>query len=85
MTETQAPTIICEYCGAPIPKAQIFPMAYRLRYHAACKRKVDRARQAARIGDPLSLTCAHCAGGFIAKRKDAKYCSTRCRTAAHRA
>jgi hypothetical protein len=31
-----------------------------------------------------SLTCTCCGGGFTAGRTDAKYCSTRCRTRAHR-
>jgi hypothetical protein len=33
----------------------------------------------------LSHTCAFCGGLFEAKRRDAKFCSTRCQVAAHRA
>lgn len=37
------------------------------------------------IGDPLQVACSRCATQFTAKRSDAKFCSGRCRTAAHRA
>lgn len=30
-------------------------------------------------------TCGHCGGGLLIARADAKFCSTRCRVAAHRA
>jgi len=32
-----------------------------------------------------TLRCGHCGERFQAKRQDARYCSTRCRVAAHRA
>jgi hypothetical protein len=32
-----------------------------------------------------SLTCEHCGGWFVAKRRDAKYCSDKCSKAAYRA
>lgn len=35
--------------------------------------------------DPLQVACAHCATNFTAKRSDARFCSAKCRTAAHRA
>ena len=37
------------------------------------------------MGDPLQLVCSHCATSFTARRSDAKFCSGKCRTAAHRA
>ncbi len=76
--------MICEYCGAPIPPATIRPMAYRLRYHPTCKREVDRRRHEAHATGAKTLRCAQCDEPFTAKRRDAKYCSPRCRVAAHR-
>ena len=35
--------------------------------------------------EPVTATCQHCGDSFNPKRRDARYCSTRCRTAAHRA
>ena len=34
--------------------------------------------------EPLPLVCVRCGDTFTAKRSDAKYCSSRCRTATHR-
>jgi hypothetical protein len=34
---------------------------------------------------PESRTCAQCGETFAPKRSDARFCSTRCRVAAHRA
>lgn len=33
---------------------------------------------------PLNRSCAHCAETFLASRRDARFCSNRCRQAAHR-
>ena len=32
----------------------------------------------------LNQSCAHCAETFLASRRDARFCSNRCRQAAHR-
>lgn len=83
-----ANTIACEYCGAPLRVTR--DRQYRLKYHPICKRTVDRNRANARrdvTAAPSSTehVCEGCGQTFEAKRKDAKYCSSRCRTAAHRA
>ena len=82
-------TVICEFCGAPIPRSQVLPMAHRLKYHAGCARDVDRLRSAnsSPALDRRTIVCARpsCGATFYAKRRDAKFCSPRCRTAAHRA
>jgi hypothetical protein len=63
-------------------------MALRLKYHPACKREVDRlaalARQTGSTRRDSTRTCDHCGTEFQAKRSNARYCSTRCRVAAHR-
>ena len=33
---------------------------------------------------PLNRSCAHCAETFLASRRDAHFCSSRCRQAAYR-
>jgi hypothetical protein len=35
--------------------------------------------------EPLQVACVHCGKPFTANRSDARFCSGRCRTAAHRA
>lgn len=35
--------------------------------------------------EPRTAVCAYCDGAFTPARRDARYCSGRCRTAAHRA
>jgi hypothetical protein len=35
--------------------------------------------------EPLQVVCGNCGNTFAAKRSDSKFCSGRCRTAAHRA
>ena len=72
--------IVCSYCGAPLLVER--DMAYRLKYHPKCKRDVDRERY--RRPESDGHACDHCGQSFAAKRSDAKYCSPRCRTAAHR-
>jgi hypothetical protein len=59
------------------------------------RRRRERAKRRIEAGflkrtGPLFLvdnhaTCAHCGANFEAKRTTARYCSTRCRVAAHRA
>ena len=46
--------------------------------------KAKRKQRAAVAPDP-STVCEHCGESFIRKRSTARYCSTRCRVAAHRA
>ena len=79
------PTYInCVYCTAPLEVEH--EMAYRLKYHPKCKRDVDRERYH-HNGSGREATrrpCEQCSKMFSAKRSDAKYCSPRCRTAAHR-
>jgi hypothetical protein len=83
MATTQKTFIACEFCGAPVEQ---LPMAYRLKYHPACKRAMDRARaKAATNTSSIHHDCGHCGRQFVSRRRDAKFCSTRCRTAAHRA
>ena len=47
------------------------------------------AEKVAEVAQPtpgqLSHTCTLCGASFAAKRRDAKFCSTRCQVAAHRA
>jgi len=43
-----------------------------------CKGKINQY-------EPLQMVCVHCETGFTATRSDAKFCSAKCRTAAHRA
>jgi len=76
--------LICEFCGAPIPPKQVLPKAYRLKYHAACKREVERLRHGSGSARH-EVRCGQCGELFTAKRLGAKYCSPRCRTAACRA
>jgi hypothetical protein len=81
-----APTIACEFCGAPVRVTS--DKATRLKYHPACKRKVDRLRASARrtaAAAPTDHVCDQCGQPFQAKRRDARYCSPRCRTQASRA
>jgi hypothetical protein len=82
--ETEQTNIICEYCGAPIRRRR--DRDFRLKYHPACKRAVDRARHWVSASTrELHKTCEWCSKEFIAKRSSARFCSTRCRTAHHRA
>jgi hypothetical protein len=37
-----------------------------------------------KIDDPLPFTCGHCGTVFYPQRSSARYCSTKCRVAAHR-
>ncbi len=86
MTESH-PTIACEFCGRPLRVTS--PHATRLRYHATCKREVDRLRHQ-RLRDVVGAgtehthVCDQCGVEFEAKRADARYCSPKCRVAAHR-
>lgn len=42
-------------------------------------------RLGSKRAEPLQVVCLRCETTFIAKRSDAKFCSAKCRTAAHRA
>ena len=57
------------------------------KYHAQCKRTVDRERIAAKrkSGGKHLKKCAACGKEFVSKRADAKTCGTRCRVALSRA
>jgi hypothetical protein len=43
---------------------------------------IDRKYAPTRL---LAYTCEHCGGTFTPRRRDARFCSGRCRVAAHRA
>jgi hypothetical protein len=57
------------------------------KYHALCKRTVDRERIAAKrnSGGEHLKKCAACGKEFVSKRSDAKTCGTKCRVALSRA
>lgn len=46
---------------------------------------LDRLCADCRHAEPAFRSCARCGVPFTARRSDARYCSTRCRVAAHRA
>lgn len=51
-----------------------------------CRTKVERNKKRQQRGTDLSARpCVHCGVTFAPKRSTARYCSTRCRVAAHRA
>jgi hypothetical protein len=54
-----------------------------------CRREAERRRSAARREQvwvpPSPVVCERCGEKFEARRSDARFCSTRCRVAAHRA
>jgi hypothetical protein len=81
-----APTIACEFCGAPVRVTS--DKATRLKYHPACKRKVDRLRASARrtaAAAPTDHVCDQCGKPSQAKGCDSRYGLSSCRTQASRA
>jgi hypothetical protein len=50
-----------------------------------CRQRVWRAMNPTEPAEPTERPCEHCGEPFEARRRDARYCSGRCRTAAHRA
>jgi hypothetical protein len=77
--------LVCEYCGGRIARKDVRPTAWRLKYHSACKRTKEREARTRGIADPARPVCQFCGEPFTSARSHAKFCSTRCRTAAHRA
>ncbi|PBC57039.1 hypothetical protein CJ177_15815 [Rhodococcus sp. ACPA1] len=53
--------------------------------HYPVCRDCETAAAARAARRPPTVACAHCSGEFTPARSDARYCSTRCRVAAHRA
>ena len=76
----------CEFCGRSM---KVKAMAYRQKFHAACKRKHDlEVKQAAHaevVARTLRCALESCGKAFTSKRAHAKYCSPGCRLKAHRA
>jgi hypothetical protein len=58
--------------------------AYRRRKNQPLEAR-RRAKKGAGERALIPTTCAHCGGRFWARRRSAVYCSTSCRTLAHRA
>ena len=52
----------------------------------ACKKLVCRDRYFSHTkAKNLTVDCEHCGEPFVQKRSDSRFCSSRCRVAAHRA
>src|ERR1035437_10840051 len=51
----------------------------------ASRRYLVRQHSLAIRQEALARECRHCGNGYIPRRSDSRYCSTRCRVAAHRA
>jgi hypothetical protein len=67
----------CERCHRVLDQDEFDLIKGRYRYHRACRScrtPIDRTK-----------TCEHCDEAFTPKRADARFCSTKCRVAAHRA
>lgn len=76
-------------CARLVADAGVLTMPSRWALCSGCGRTMlvhRRARQS-RCGtcEPRQRTCAQCGAPFSASRSDARYCSGRCRVAAHRA
>ena len=77
--------------AATVPPSQVGPMLRRLRSAGMTlggTMRAIEARQNLSAGQGLggySLFCGVCYEPFRARRSGARYCSTRCRVAAHRA
>jgi hypothetical protein len=74
---------LCRRCRQPRHNSQFAPGHTQYQCH-------NTICDECRVGDtpqrePLQMVCAHCRNPFTAKRSDARFCSGRCRTAAHRA
>jgi hypothetical protein len=66
----------CAGCGAAKPSGEM----QRNRWNEPGHRCLDCA-----AAEPQPKTCDRCGEEFTPKRRDARYCSGRCRVAAHRA
>jgi hypothetical protein len=70
---------VCRRCRQPRRAGSQFNLVYPPCSNTIC----DECRSDSHH-QPLQLVCAHCRNPFTAKRSDARFCSGRCRTAAHR-
>ena len=72
----------CSYCGRPVANPKYGSRKWdALRFCTS-----TRSTRYYRKPKPLSsISCRQCGKSFQAKRNDAKYCSTQCRVAMHRA
>jgi hypothetical protein len=71
----------CEGCGRLVVDTE-----WRQRTITVCSERCRRdARSVERRGAGHAKACARCGQSFPAVRSDARFCSTRCRVAAHRA
>jgi hypothetical protein len=68
---------VCGQCG--IAYVVVGPQVY-----CSTECATDARKQARRVGRSKHL-CERCGAAFTPRRADARYCSTRCRVAAHRA
>ncbi len=76
------PKQVCARCGKPIEGVFVSRAKKYCSYR--CVNDAQIARRRERQAAARQLVCAQCGDAFEGKRRDAKYCSPRCKTAAHR-
>ena len=84
----------CKSCDAEMLRDPLY-RSWKNDYCQNCNREIKRKenRQSAKsyrirnelVKKPALVQCAHCETCFTPKRSTSKFCSTRCRVAAHRA
>jgi hypothetical protein len=77
----------CPHCGKPfLGRGGGWSSPFYCSERCAREARNER-RRAARLRrrQPHVSTCAHCGDKFVHQRATGRYCSTRCRVAAHRA
>jgi hypothetical protein len=75
----------CQVCGQPYLGHNLDEEIAPFYCSVTCRTEAKRLRRVAARVPKKPIRCAECSERFMPQRSTARFCSTRCRVAAHRA